>query len=191
MKRQIMAAAAGLLTLALPGAAMGQTAAPCLTPAEAQAIVSFTLPDVIDGTAQKCAPVLGPSSFLAQSGADMASRYRPAADAAWPQARPGIRKFAGDKAPLLDLMPDQAFKAFSAGLATTAVLMKVAPAFCADLDRIFKAVAPLPPENMSMLVGILLDIASRPQAQAAVAKAKTPFNICPTPSGAGQSVTTK
>lgn len=182
---------AAFLMAACPIAATAQSTQPCLTPAEAQAIVSFTLPDIIDGATQKCADVLGPASFLAQSGQDMANRYRPTSDAAWPQARPGIRKFAGDKAVLVDLISDKTFKSVSAGLATTAVLKRLEPGFCADLDRIMEAVAPLPPENMSMLVGILLEIASRPKAQAAVAKAKSPFNICPAPTGSGHPVTTK
>jgi hypothetical protein len=162
-----------------------------LTPREAQAVVTFTLPDTISGLASKCGPVLGSGSYLAQSGNDIAARYRPAASASWPQARTAIRKIAGDNAALVDLMSDEALKSISAGLATTAVLKQIDPSSCSDVDRILRAVAPLPPENMSMLVGILLEISSRPKAQAAVAKAKSPFNICPAPSGTGQPVTTK
>lgn len=191
MKPARTALMAAFLATACPVAATAQSAPTCLTPAEAQAIVSFTLPDLIAGAAQKCADVLGSGSFLAQSGMEMANRYRATADAAWPKARSGIRKFAGDKAGFFDLMPDKTLKSVSAGLATTAVLKRVEPRICGDLDRIMQAVAPLPPENMSLLIGILLEIASRPKAQAAVAKAKSPFNICPGPSGSGQSVTTK
>ena len=180
-----------LLALALPSSVLAQSTLPCLTPREAQAMVSFTLPDIITGLGQKCGAVLGPTSFLAQSGKEMADRYRPLAAAAWPQARPGLRKLAGENAAMLDLMPDETLKFFSAGLAATAVIKQVDPAACSDVDRILRAVAPLPPENMSMLVGILLEISSRPKAQAAVAKAKSPFNICPAPSCAGQPVATK
>jgi hypothetical protein len=54
-----------------------------------------------------------------------------------------------------------------------------------------KATSPLPPENMSMLVGIMLEIMARPTAQAAIASAKPPLNICPASKNSGQAVTAK
>ncbi|MFM7027721.1 MAG: hypothetical protein ACKOXK_03465 [Chakrabartia sp.] len=164
---------------------------PCLTPGEGQAILAFTLPDIVAGLSRKCGPALGSTSYMSQSGLNLAERYRPQSNAAWSQARPALRKLAGETAVFADMMSDEVFKGVASGVATTAVLKEVQPAQCRDIDRILRAVAPLPPENMSMLVGILLEIASRPTAQAAVAKAKSPFNICPAPSGAGQMVTTK
>lgn len=175
----------------LPIQAIAQTARPCLTPREAQALISFALPDVLAGITTKCAPVAGATSYLAMGGKTLSEKYRPASALAWPSARPAIRKLAGPDAQFLDVLPDDALKGLSGTLAATAIVKEIKPEQCADADRLVRAVAPLPPENMSMLVGIMLEIISRPKAQAAVAKAKSPLNICPAPSGPAQPVTTK
>ena len=188
----LKAIAAAMALCALPAPLAAQATLPCLTPSEAQAIVSVTLPDIISGTTTKCGPVNGTASFLATSGRALADRYRPTALAQWPNARPALRKLAGpDAGPLMDLMSDENLRSFSSTLVTTAVLKSIDARQCSDIDRVMRAVAPLPPENMSMLVGILLEIMGRPKAQAAVAKTKSPINICPASNGSGQPVTTK
>lgn len=191
LSRKIEARLAAVVLIALPLPAAAQPSLPCLTPSEAQAIISLTLPDIIAGTAAKCGPVNGATSFLANSGNALADRYRPSALSALPVARPALRKLVGGDGTVLDLMSDENLRFISSNLAATAVLKSIEPQQCGDIDRIMRAVAPLPPENMSMLVGILLEIIARPKAQAAVAKAKSPINICPAPAAAGQVVTTK
>ncbi len=175
----------------LTAQAQAQSSRPCLTPKEGQALISFALPDGIIGITSKCAPVTGPSSFLATSGRALANRYRAASDAAWPNARPAIRKQVGEGGELLDLMPDDAFKSVAGAFATTAVLKQLEPERCNDIDRVLKVTSPLPPDNMSMLVGIMLEILARPTAQAAIATAKPPLTICPAPKISGQAATAK
>jgi len=175
----------------LPAQALAQSPRPCLTPKEGQALISFALPDVIIGITSKCAPVTGPSSFLATSGRALASTYRSASNAAWPTARPAILKQVGEGGDLLGLMPDEAFKSFAGAFATTAVLKELRPERCTDIDRVLMATSPLPPENMSMLVGIMLEILARPTAQAAIATTKPPLNICPASKNSGQAATAK
>ena len=178
--------------LAMQSAFAQTTSAPnCITPRDAQALISFALPEVINGVVAKCAPLNGPSSFLAASGNALAERYRTASEAAWPLAKPVIRRLAGTRAGLIDLPPAESLKAFSAKFASTAVVREIKPELCGDIDRVMRVVAPLPPENMSMLVGIMLEILSRPTAQAAIASRKMPLNLCPAPTGGGQNVTTK
>ena len=177
--------------LLLPAQALAQSTRPCLTPKEGQALITFAFPDVVTGITDKCAPVAGPASFLATSGRALASTYRATSNAAWPTARPAIRKLAGENGALLDMMPDDAFKSFAGAFAATVVVKQIAPERCNDIDRIIRATSPLPPDNMSMLVGIMLEILARPTAQAAIATAKPPLNICPASKNAGQAVTAK
>ncbi len=177
--------------LLLPAQALAQSTRPCLTPKEGQALITFALPDVVTGITDKCAPMAGPSSFLATSGRALASTYRATSNAAWPTARPAIRKLAGENGALLDMMPDDAFKSFAGAFAATVVVKQISPERCNDIDRIIRATSPLPPDNMSMLVGIMLEILARPTAQAAIATAKPPLNICPASKNAGQAVTAK
>ncbi len=177
--------------LLLPAQALAQSTRPCLTPKEGQALITFALPDVVTGITDKCAPVAGPSSFLATSGRTLASSYRATSNAAWPVARPAIRKLAGENGQLLDLMSDDALKSFAGAFAATAVVKQISPERCNDIDRIMKVTAPLPPENMSMLVGIMLEFLARPTAQAAIASARPPLNICPASKNSGQPVIAK
>mgnify|MGYP000855174043 CR=1 FL=1 len=58
--RLIHCIAGCVLSVALPTLATAQTAKQCLTPKEAQGLVSFALPDVITSISTKCAPTLGP-----------------------------------------------------------------------------------------------------------------------------------
>ena len=179
------------LAVLLPVEAFAQTARPCLTPKEGQALITFALPDVVIGITDKCGPVTGTSSFLTTSGRALASSYRATSNAAWPVARPAIRKLAGENGQLLDMMPDEAFKSFAGAFAATAVVKQIPPERCNDIDRVMKATSPLPPENMSMLVGIMLEILARPTAQAAIATARPPLNICPASKNSGQAPTAK
>lgn len=192
MAKTLMHWAAGCaVALALPATVTAQTAKQCLTPKEAQGLVSFALPDIITSVSTKCAPSLGPNGYLSKSGVELAGRYRAAAATSWPAAKLALRKFVDTDPSLIDNVPDDALKGFLGAGVSTAVVKDVKPTQCADIDRIARVLAPLPPENMSQLVGIVLELSSRPPAQAAVAKTKAPFSICPPAGGTGKPVTTK
>ena len=183
--------ATATIAVALPTMATAQSAKQCLTPKEAQGLISFALPDIITSVSTKCAPSLGQDGYLTRSGKDLSDRYRAAAQPNWPSAKLAIRKFVGAEAEFLEGMPDEALKGFFGAGISTAVVKDVKPEQCGDIDRVLKLLAPLPAENMSQLVGILLEMGARPKAQAAAAKTKTPFTICPAAGGSGKPVTTK
>ena len=153
--------------------------------------MSFALPDIITSVSSKCAPSIGPDGYLTRSGKDLADRYRVAAAPSWPAAKTALRKFVGPEVEFLDNMPDEALKGFFGAGVSTAIVKDIKPEQCGDIDRVMRLLAPLPAENMSQLVGILLEIGARPKAQAAAAKAKAPFSICPATGGSGKPVTTK
>jgi hypothetical protein len=189
--RLIQCIAAGVLSVALPTMATAQTAKQCLTPKEAQGLVSFALPDVITSISTKCAPSLGPDSYLSRSGTDLAGRYRVVADTSWPSAKLAVRKFMDADATFLNSLPDDVLKGILTAGISTAIVKDVKTTQCGNINRIVQVLAPLPAENMSQLVGIVLELSSRPPAQAAVAKTKAPFSICPPAGGTGKPVTTK
>ena len=85
---------AALVAVAMPGAAMAQAQA-CLQPKEAEDLVVFVLPSLMDGMARKCGPLLPRSAALTVSGASLAERYRPDADIAWPSAKTAFVKLSG------------------------------------------------------------------------------------------------
>lgn len=191
LAKKMHALAVAAVAVAIPAAATAQTAKQCLTPKEAQGLISFALPDIITSISSKCAPTLGPDGYLTRSGKDMADRYRAAAVPSWPSAKLALRKFVGSEIEFMDAMPDEALKGFFGAGVSTAIVKDVKPDQCNDIDRVMRLLAPLPPENMSQLVGIVLEIGARPKAQAAAAKTNAPFSICPAPSGSGKPVTTK
>lgn len=190
-KKLLRALAPCAVLVALPGVAVAQSAKQCLTPKEAQGLVTFALPEVITAVANKCTPTLGPDGYLTKSAPDLSARYRAAAAPNWPVAKMALRKFIDTDADFMNNLPDEALKGFFGAGVSTAIVKDIKTEQCGDIDRVMKILAPLPPENMSQLVGILLEIGARPKAQAAAQKAKAPFSICPAPGGSGKPVTTK
>ncbi len=174
------------MLLALPVAA---TAAekPCLTPTEARGLMQVILPDVITTVASSCKATLPSGSFLARSGADMATRYRTNSGTNWPVAKLAFLKLAGPSADLLKSMPDDASKALiSAGIAN-AMSDGIKPEQCSYIDRAMSALAPLPPENMADLAIALLELAN-----ARGAKTASPLTLCPAPQSiAGTAIINK
>jgi len=184
------AVATATIAMALPSLAIAQSAKQCLTPREAQTLITFALPDVITGVARKCAPSLPPTAFLATKGSELATRYRTAAAPTWPVAKQAMRKVVELDSDMMAALPDDALKGFFGAGASTMIVKNIEPAQCGDIDRVLQIVAPLPAENMSALVGILLEFSARPKAQALQNKSKLPFNICAAP-GSGTPTNTK
>jgi len=180
-----------VISVAMPTLATAQTASQCLTAKEAHGLISFALPDIITSISNKCASTLGPVGYLSRSGKNLASRYRASAALSWPTAKLAMRKFIDADISFLNNMPDDTLKGFLAAGVSTAVVKDINPSKCGDIDRIANVLAPLPAENMSQLVGIVLELSARPPAQAAFAKTKAPFSICPQAGGTGKPVTTK
>lgn len=191
MPRSIHAAlAAASIIVSFPALAIAQTAKQCLTPKEAQGLISFVLPDVIAGVASKCAPSLSPKSYLSTNGAELAARYRVAAAPNWPAAKQAMRKIIELDKDMMAALPDEALKGFFGAGVSTAIVKDIEPPQCSDIDRVLQVIDPLPAESMTALAGILLEFSARPKAQALQKKSNMPFTICPAP-GSGAPVNTK
>lgn len=173
--RGSMAATAALLGMAHGAAAATQAATPttpppCLTRTEAQGVIAFALPSVVGGLNEKCRPSLPATAYLPRNAASLASRFRPASDSAWPTARTAFQKLAGEELP--SFLNDAAIRTlFEAGI-SGALTEQVKIGDCATVDRVFEVLAPLPPENMTALVTLLMEVgASRSTDQR--------FRLCP------------
>ncbi len=157
------------------------SAAPCVTAREAGALVRYSLPDVISGMSDKCRASLPSGAFLDTESKAMADRYRPAAQAAWPAAKPVIFKLAADQASFIDKLPDQALQPMVGQLLTTGLSGNIKPAQCPALDRIVRSLSLLPAENAAEMLVAMVELASAatPAGSAAVNAPK--LSICPTP----------
>jgi hypothetical protein len=164
---------AAFSALFLPGTAVAQSAAVCLSSPEAEALVTYALPSAIRAMTTRCASVLPATTALVQSGPIIAARYQPDADRAWPVARVAFDKVSG--LPLAGLLGEPGAKglidaAFGAGLAE-----KVKPEDCGKVDRMINILEPLPAKNMAMLITALMEFGN------ASRRTKAPLNVCPAP----------
>jgi hypothetical protein len=146
-----------LALLGLPSGGYAQTAQTCVTRAEAHSLVQFVLPELITGIRDKCAAAPGGGGFLKASGATLAQRYKPGSLLAWPKAKPVALRLSGDMSKLLSSLPDDAMKKLAGNYVGGTVTKEFPAENCAPIDRVMEAVAPLPAENMAMLMVTLLD----------------------------------
>lgn len=148
-----------LTAFSLPATAVAQTEMKCITATEAQNLISFALPDILSGVINQCKPQLAPSAFMMTSGPSLVARYQEKADVAWPNAKIAMMKMIGDDA-LLSSVPDQVIKGLlTAGIASS-VGKDIKPKDCVTIDRVAEALAPLPPQNASNLIGVFLEMQS-------------------------------
>lgn len=177
MKTPIFTLAAALTVVALPSGAIAQNSAKCLSPAEAQSLITVALPDIIGSIVDKCRPALPAGSFVARSGADLLAKYKAGATTAWPSAKKALLKMVDVDAAMMNSLPDEALKGFFSAGVTQGVTRDVKAESCGDVDRVAAALAPLPPENTASLVTMFIEMDARRKA-APGTPAKSPIPIC-------------
>lgn len=174
--KALPALALALAGASLPVATMAQEAKPCMSAAEAQGLVTFALPDLIDTVAKSCKPTLAPTAYLTRSGAEMVARYRTTADSSWPVAKAAIVKIAGKDGAMMAALPDEATKALIGAGISTELGKSVKPQSCQMVSDVLEQLSPLPPQNMSNLLGIILQAVGNSQK---LNKPGSSFSICP------------
>lgn len=141
-----LALAASMLLFVQPVAAQTR----CLTALEAEAVTMVALPTILEQTGVVCAARLPAASLLRQSDGPLLSRYKDAAERAWPAARAAIVKLSD---PLIDglLQSDYARPLLTAAIAPLLV-GRINPADCCTIDRLVTQLAPLPPQNAAGVI---------------------------------------
>lgn len=150
-----------LLMLALSAAVPPQSAAPCLTDPEAQAMVLVALPDILRETGQLCGARLPATSPIRQESA-LIGRYQAAADQSWPAARGAIVKLSDPAADIL-LQSDYA-RPLLTSIIVPLIVGRVATRDCGTIDRLVTNLAPLPPRNTASIVVTTLRYLKREKA---------------------------
>ena len=113
------------------------------------------LPDMIDGLRDKCAPHLPANAYLVGNADMLVTRYKVTADQRWPAAKLAFGKIAGDEK-IAASMPDQFLRPLIGSMIGAELFKDVKPVDCSGASRIVESLAPLPPENVSMLIGAVL-----------------------------------
>lgn len=172
MRKSLASVALSAALLAMPGQAIAQKAEKCVTAQEAEALMLTFLPDVIETLSSTCKPSLPATARLSNADDAIANVYRPASEAA---AADGTAAFArlmgGSEAPVEPAL----LKALTPMMVSAALGAEVKPSDCADIEDIYSALEPLPPQNMAQLLVALVKLGSKGQKSG-----KADQFICPT-----------
>lgn len=153
MNRRIALPAAIALMLGA-SAAIGQTMAasvklPCLTPPEAEAMVTAIIPELVQETGRVCARNLPPTALLRQSSGGFIDRYRSEADLAWPRAQAFVARVAGPD--VGGLLNSRYARPLIATLVAPTITRNIQPSDCASIERIVALAKPLSPRSAAGL----------------------------------------
>jgi hypothetical protein len=163
-----MAAAAWLALSAASAHAVADTAQkkPCLTPVEAQALITTLTPPMVRGFAGACSDALPAGAYLRINADGLARRYEATAVASKPAAASALSKISGEK------ITPETFDAFANMLVGELVSKGVKPDVCTKVDRVAALLDPLPPANLSGFLVTILEFTSEDSK-------KTPgFDLC-------------
>lgn len=151
-----------LAAFALPTAVSAQTLR-CIEQDQAAALVTFALPSLVQGLAQRCGPELPRNSYLLANSSALADRYRPDAAAAWPTARAAIAgiftQFLGQDMP--PEMNGDLVRQLAEPLLGNLLAKRISTADCVAVDSAISAAAVLPGRNIGRLAVVAITLADK------------------------------
>jgi hypothetical protein len=165
--RRIIAASVCIGAVLQAQAASALTLPVCLERKQAETLVAFALPVLIDGVGTKCRASLPANAPLA--GSSPGARYRADANAAWPAAQATLDRVASNLIP--DFMTEEVKRTVIEQAVAAALVEKVAVQDCVTIDQALTALAPLPGRNIAQAVVIAYDLFSR-------SREDLPFRLC-------------
>ncbi|MCE7797970.1 hypothetical protein LWE61_15585 [Sphingobium sufflavum] len=174
--KQVRTAAMVLMLALTPCAAIAATQGACMTDAEAEALVQYALPDIIDQLGAACATSLPATGYLTRNRGDLIARYRQAAAPALPTARHAFGKMTGIKAAQMKTMQDGTLRDLLGIGIAEAIGGNLKPRDCTTVDTVVELTAPLPPQNMAKLIGMLLRAGNSPGKTGAARPSS--FRLC-------------
>lgn len=135
----------------------------CITKAEATSLISYALPQAINGTAKRCAPSLPANSFLRTQGTALANRYAAQKGQYWVKAKPAFMKAMSAQndgsSNMMAGLPDETLRQLADVFVEGFVSQRIATKSCKQLDLAIDLLSPLPPENTAGLIALTLDAA--------------------------------
>lgn len=146
--------------LAASTAASAQSARPCLTDSEAEALFQVMLPDVMRELGRVCPQ----QRFLRQPSAAFMARINAGVAPAMPAAQGGIRKLLGPEGQFI--AESQLAIPAVRSIVVPAIAQQIQPADCPGLDKIVANLAPLPPRNLAAVFAALLQLSQNDEKRA-------------------------
>ena len=145
---------------------------PCITVPEARGLVAYILPSVIAKVTARCQATLPAGAALLTRGAQLASELELSRAANFPMARNGFAKFIdqSDKpsAILMRSLSDSQLRPVMEAAVEQESMSSFKPGNCADLDRIFATLQPLPAGNFVEMITQVMAVATRGSKEIAV-----------------------
>lgn len=157
MKALRMTAALAALSLCGPAVAAPLSDALCLQQREAEELVVFALPVLVDVIDTTC----GVGS--------QAANYRSESDAAWPGAK-GVFGRVTDNS-IMSLLDDKTLREMLNEAVAKAAGKAIKPRSCAAVGRMLTALSPLPARNVARVVVAVIELNE--------ANLKLPLKLCP------------
>jgi len=157
-----IAAAMALLAASQAHAAAATT---CMTQVEVRGMVAYVMPSAMGALIERCRPALKSNAAMLTRGPQLVSELQAGQSAAFPMARQTFAKFSGAEnkatADLFSTMPESTLKPIIESALSNELVANVQVNNCADIDRVFGTLQPLPASNFVDLITQVLAIAAR------------------------------
>ncbi|MBT0671036.1 hypothetical protein HT136_21930 [Novosphingobium profundi] len=152
------------LALALCPALASAAAPACLSRAEARSVLTYSLPQVIDGTAKRCRQALPANAYLTTHGQEIVQRYSGQRETYWPQARSAFLKLSNSRdqnmGAIAAQLPDETLKPLVDATVSGLVAQSIHLESCEEIDLAINLLAPLPPQNTAGLIALFIEVAA-------------------------------
>lgn len=156
MIKQKLAVAAALFALIQPQAAMAKA---CVKQEDLADAMVYVMPVAYDAFTSKCATKLSDDGFVAREGDAFIAKYAALHDQTWDGAYGFLKTFMDKGAaaddPMLkmfDDMPAETIQPFVDAIIKMKLSEEIKIKDCVKIEQILEPLAPLPPENLGMLV---------------------------------------
>ena len=160
-----LAATLALLSTGQLSAAKPAPAPACMTPTELRGMVAYVMPSAMSALIDRCRPGLPAGASLLSRGAQLVTEFETGRAAAFPLARTAFAKFSdnGDKdtTAIMLTLPDATFRPIVDAALSTKLIGSIAVKDCADIDRVFATIAPLPAGNFIDFLTQIVTIGAR------------------------------
>lgn len=166
MKTFTLAAAMSFTALATAQGAQAQQA--CIEPDDLTDTITYAIPLVYDGLQERCAAQFSQNEFMRDGADEFVDEFRAGQDAAWPGALRLLKTFMSSQdgdddgmAEMVASLPDDALRPLVDGIIPPMLGERLGKdgdtAFCGDIAEGMELVAPLPAQNVSMLVTFIAE----------------------------------
>lgn len=161
-----------LVSTALIGATPAMAQPRELDPVAVAAAARYALPIAFDGFLRRCSANLQPDGYAKSNAVQLRAKFAEGSDAAWPAAKAAMMQMtaeeAGDMSAMFEMMGDDALRPFVDGLVEGMVSQEIKTEDCADIERGLEILDPLPAENLAAMVGFVVELGQKKDAEQSV-----------------------